>query len=166
MPFGDIDAWRRELLATADLVQYGDDSVPEEVAVRRFDRYVELADMVDGTEGPLAVKALISSLWAEEDYGAHQAVYSALERFPALDLVRGTVFAAAELMAIPSDNSGQVLQLVTLLSDQEALDEFEAAFGRLEPGTREDLSSLIARHEDDEWLADERSLGRLRARRL
>ena len=82
MPFGDFDAWRRELLLTGDLVQDGDDSVSDDEAGRRYDRYVALADMVDGTEGPRTVHALIASLRAEEDYGAHQAIYGALQRFP------------------------------------------------------------------------------------
>ncbi|MFI1030308.1 hypothetical protein [Streptomyces sp. NPDC020951] len=66
MPFGDFGAWRRELLWTGELVQDSDTSVPEEEAGYRFDRYVEPADMVDGTEGPTAVQALIASLRAEE----------------------------------------------------------------------------------------------------
>lgn len=85
MPFGDFDAWRHELLATGDLVQEGDTSVSDEEAGRRYDRYVALADMVDGTEGPRTVGALIASLRAEEDHGAHQAVYGALQRFPSRD---------------------------------------------------------------------------------
>ncbi|MCZ9340935.1 hypothetical protein NGM37_24545, partial [Streptomyces sp. TRM76130] len=67
--------------------------------------------MVDGTEGPHTVHALIASLRAEDDYGAHQAVYGALQRFPSEDLVSGTALAAADLLNIPRDHSGQVLQL-------------------------------------------------------
>ncbi|WP_329112178.1 hypothetical protein [Streptomyces sp. NBC_01353] len=52
MPFGDFDAWRRELLWTGVLVQDGDTSVSDEEAGYRYDRYVALADMVDGTEAP------------------------------------------------------------------------------------------------------------------
>src|SRR5689334_19351912 len=159
MPFGEFEVWRRELLATGDLVQDGDDSINADEAERRWNRYVELADTVDGTEGPQTVHALITSLTAIEGYGAHEAVYGALERFPPGDLCRGTVMAAAELLTIPDDHSGQVLQLVTLLSNVDDLQEFGVAFGQLSPELRAGLEALIARHEYDEWLADERSLG-------
>lgn len=161
MPFGDFDGWRRELLSTGDLVQEGDTSVSDEEAERRYDRYVELADMIDGTEGPAAVHALIASLRAEEDYGAHQAVYGALERFPSEVFVSGTVLAAAALVAIPRDHSGAVLQLLSLLADDEDLRMFTGACRRLDPELRAKLTVLIADHEADEWLADGRSHGRL-----
>ncbi|WP_458248459.1 hypothetical protein [Streptomyces sp. MAI_2237] len=161
MQFGDFDAWRQELLATSDLVQDGDTSVSDDEAGRRYDRYIALADMVDGTEGPHTVCALIASLRAEEGYGAHQAVYGALERFPSQDLVSGTVLAAADLLNIPRDHSGQVLQLLTLLASADDLRSFAAACDHLEPTLRTGLRGLIADHEADEWLADERSLGRL-----
>ncbi|MET9111905.1 hypothetical protein [Streptomyces zhihengii] len=159
---GDFDTWQRELLFTGGFVQDGDDSEYGPKAQARFDRYVELADMVDGTEGPTAVKALITSLHAEDDHGAHEAVYGALERFPGRDLVRGTAMAVVNLLKIPRDNSGHVLQLLTVLASDEDLQAFGAAFGQLHPKIRAGLAALIAHHEADEWLADERSIGRLR----
>lgn len=161
MPFGNFDAWRQELLATGDRVQDGATFVSDDEAGRRYERYMALADMVDGTEGPHTVCALIASLRAEEDYSAHQAVYGALQRFPSGDLVNGTVLAAADLLNIPRDHSGQVLQLLTLLACTDDLRTFTAACDRLEPELRAGLRGLIVDHETDEWLADERSLGRL-----
>ncbi len=117
--------------------------------------------MVDGTEGPRAIHALIASRRAEEDYGAHQAVYSALERFPSQVLVSGTVLATADLLSIPRDHSGQVLQLLTLLASSDDLRAFTAAGNRLEPELRAGPRALIADHEAAEWLSEERSLGRL-----
>jgi hypothetical protein len=162
VPFDDFAAWRRELLAAGNLVQDGDGSASAEEAGRRFDRYVALADMIDGTEGPEAVHALVASLRAEEDYGAHEAVYGALERFPSKDLVNGIILAVDDLLRIPRDHSGQVLQLLALLSDADDLQAFTAGCGRLTPDARSGLAGLIESHEANEWLADERCLGRLR----
>ncbi|MGW7428186.1 hypothetical protein ACWGIN_01410 [Streptomyces sp. NPDC054861] len=162
MPFGDFDAWRRELLLTGGLVKDGDASEYGSEAQTSFDRYIELADVVDGTEGPAAVEALIASLHAEDDHGAHEAVYGALERFPGRDLVKGAAMAVINLLEIPRDNSGHVLQLLTVLASDEDLRTFGAAFGQQQPEIRAGLAALIADHEADEWLADERSLGRLR----
>ncbi len=163
MPFGEFEVWRRELLATSDLVQDDDDSIDEDEAERRWNRYVELAGNIDGTEGPWAVHVLITSLTALQDYGAHEAVFGALERFPPGALGRGTVMAAAELLTIPDDRSGHILQLLSLLSNVDHLQAFGVAFAELPSNVRAGLESLIARHENNEWLADERTLGRLRA---
>ncbi|MFI8362182.1 hypothetical protein ACIGD1_18670 [Streptomyces sp. NPDC085612] len=162
MPFGDFDAWQHELLLTGRFVQDGDISEYGPEAQARFERYLELADMVDGTEGPAAVRALIASLRAEDDHGAHEAAYGALSRFPGRDLVRGATLAVVDLLEIPRDNSGNVLRLLTLQADDEDLRTFRAAFGQLQPEIRASLAALIAQHEADEWLADERSIGRLR----
>ncbi|OKK14778.1 hypothetical protein AMK16_30035 [Streptomyces sp. CB00455] len=105
---------------------------------------------------------MITSLHAEDDHGAHEAVFGALERFPGRDLVRGAAMAVINLLEIPRDNSGHVLQLLTMLASDDDLQAFGAAFGQLQPGIRADLMALIAHHEADEWLADERSFGRLR----
>jgi hypothetical protein len=142
--YGGFDAWRRELLATGDIVQDDDDRVDDDEAERRFYRYVELLDAVDGTEGPRAVHALIASLFAEQSYGAHETVFGDLELFPPEDLARGSIMATAELLTIPEENSGVVLQLVTLVAGEQGLRSFNEAFGRL---------------------PHERSLGKLRALR-
>ncbi|WP_158713119.1 hypothetical protein [Streptomyces sp. NRRL S-1813] len=160
MPVGDFEGWRTELLAMGRIVLAGEGGVTEEEAVRRFDRYLELADMVDGSEGPAAVRALIASLQVDQDYGAYQAGFGALERFPSMDLARGVALAAAEVVSIPSGNSGQVLLLLAD-SDAEAVREFNAAGSQMEPAVKDQLSALIAEHERDEWL-DGEPCGRLR----
>lgn len=73
--------------------------------------------------------------------------------------------AVVDLLEIPRDSSGQVLQLLTVLADEEDLLAFGAASGRPQPRVRADLLALIAHHEADERLVDERSIGRLRPAR-
>jgi hypothetical protein len=68
--------------------------------VRRWNRYVELADSVTGEEGAEGVAAIISSLKAEEDYGAYQAAHATLARFPPSDLDKGVALAARDLASI------------------------------------------------------------------
>ncbi|MGW0753393.1 hypothetical protein [Streptomyces sp. NPDC002587] len=47
------------------------------------------------------------------------------------------------------------LQLIAVLSSEEALAESSAALRELEPEARQGMTALIARHENDLWLADE-----------
>ncbi|WP_406629187.1 hypothetical protein [Amycolatopsis sp. WGS_07] len=150
MPIAELVAWRRELLSVCD-------------ADFDAERYMELADLVDGDEGPAVVHTLIASLRAEDDHGgAHEAAYSALARFPPGDLVSGTITAAADLLALPRDNSGQVLQLITLVAAAQDLEDFHRGVRLLDPDLRHRLGDLVRDHEQDEWLAGERSLGKLR----
>jgi hypothetical protein len=46
----DIDAWRDEILAVSNIVQDDDESVSDEEAERRFNRFIELVDAVQGDE--------------------------------------------------------------------------------------------------------------------
>ncbi|MDX8036431.1 hypothetical protein SK803_40080 [Lentzea sp. BCCO 10_0856] len=119
-------------------------------------------DAIDGTEGPAAVRALIGSL-RSDDYTSHMAVYGALELFPPAVLSQGTIDAVPELLEIPAENSGEVLLLVAAMLNEEELHAFNVALGRLEPDARERLADLVTRHEQGESLADDRTLGRLRA---
>lgn len=102
MPVEDFGAWHRELRAI-DLVQDDDDSVPQDEVERRWNRFVELADLVDGGEGPDVASALVAALRADQDYGAHEAVYAALERLQPRTLVLGVVMAAVDLVELPLD---------------------------------------------------------------
>ncbi|WP_394614548.1 hypothetical protein JNUCC0626_32335 [Lentzea sp. JNUCC 0626] len=150
--------WKLEIVECGELVQDGDDNVPQEEAERRWNRYVELADGVTGGEGVAGVAALVASLTAEEDYGAHQAVYGALARFPQAELGAGVAMAAKELVALPGDNSGNVL-LILVRSGSAAVTAFDVAMQATDPEVRNSVRALIELHESEEWLSAEEDRG-------
>ncbi|WP_035803950.1 hypothetical protein [Kitasatospora mediocidica] len=162
MPIDDFDAWRSELLATGNIVQDADDSVPQPEAERRFHRYRELADLVDGTEGPKAVAALVSSMQARHDYGAYQATHSALARFPLAELARGMILAAPALVAMSRDRAGEVL-LPVALAETAIVEDFTHAAADLDQQMRDELAAVIASQEEEGgWFDRPRARGRLR----
>ncbi|MEV6716843.1 hypothetical protein AB0M48_32965 [Lentzea sp. NPDC051208] len=146
-----------EIVECGELVQDGDD-VAQEEAERRWNRYVELADGVTGGEGIAGVAALVASLTAEEDYGAHQAVYGALARFPQADFGAGVAAAAKDLVALPRDNSGNVL-LILVRSGSVAVRAFDTAVQAADPKARNSVRALIELHESEEWLSAEGDRG-------
>jgi len=73
--------WCKELLSNSKLVQDDDDSTSPEEAERRFNRYVQLVDMVNGKEPQEVFQALADSIRVPEDYGAYEAVHNALWKF-------------------------------------------------------------------------------------
>ncbi|MGX1911916.1 hypothetical protein ACWIID_24080 [Streptomyces phaeochromogenes] len=146
--------WKVEIVECGDLVQDDDEVTHPDEAERRWNRYVELADSVAGSEGPTAVAAIVSSLRAEEDYGAYQAAHAALNRFPHSDLGKGVALAARDLVAIPKDGSGNVL-LILAQASSAAVTTFNEAMRAADADVQREMSELVEFHESEEWLSDE-----------
>ncbi|WP_125695559.1 hypothetical protein [Amycolatopsis sp. WAC 04169] len=144
--------WKIEIVECGDLVQDDDDVTPQDEAERRWNRYVELADSVIGNEGSAGVAAIVASFRAEEDYGAYQSAHAALRRFPAEDLGKGVAQAASDMLAIPKDNSGNVLMILTR-SDPIAVNSFNEELGVTDSGLRNGMRQLVEFHESEEWLS-------------
>lgn len=145
--------WKVEIVECGDLVQDDDEATPPEEAERRWNRYVELADSVTGDEGPAGVAAIVSSLQAEEDYGAYQAAHAALDRFPRAELGQGVADAAKELLSIPQDGSGNVL-LILAQAGPVAVNAFNEAIRSIDPDVRVSIRELVEFHESEEWLSE------------
>ncbi|MCP3820571.1 hypothetical protein NLX86_21475 [Streptomyces sp. A3M-1-3] len=146
--------WKVEIVECGDLVQDDDEVTPPEEAARRWNRYVQLADSVTGEEGPDGVAAIVSSLKAEEDYGAHQAAHAALARFPRSDFGKGVALGARGLVSIPKDGSGNVL-LILARAGSVAVNNFNEAIRASEPSVQREVRALVEFHEAEEWLSDE-----------
>jgi hypothetical protein len=146
--------WEAEIVECGDLVQDNDEVTPLGEAERRWNRYVELADSVTGEEGPSGVAAIVSSLKADEDYGAYQAAHAALGRFPPSDLGRGVADAAGQLLSIPRDESGNIL-LIVARTGPAAVRSFNEAMRAAEPAVRVLVGELVEFHESEVWLGED-----------
>lgn len=145
--------WKVEIVECGDLVQDDDEVTPPDEAERRWNRYVELADSVTGDEGPTGVAAIVSSLKAEEDYGAYQAAHAALDRFPRAELGQGVADAARALLSIPQDGSGNVL-LILAQAGPAAVNAFNETIRSIDPDVRVSIRELVEFHESEEWLSE------------
>ncbi|MCH0541797.1 hypothetical protein I3F58_19950 [Streptomyces sp. MUM 203J] len=145
--------WKFEIVECGDLVQDDDEVTPPDAAERRWNRYVELADSVTGDEGPAGVAAIVSSLKAEEDYGAYQAAHAALGRFPHSDFGQGVAGAAKELLSIPRDRSGNILLILTQAGPM-AVSAFNEAIQAVDPDVQVSIRELVEFHESEEWLSE------------
>ncbi|SFT75472.1 hypothetical protein SAMN04487904_107162 [Actinopolyspora lacussalsi subsp. righensis] len=150
--------WKIEIVECGEIVQDEDETVPQDEAERQWNRYVELADSVSGDEGSEAVVPIVSSLKVRYDYGAYQAAYGALERFPPADLGKGVAWAAEELTRIPYDQSGVVLVTVAR-SPAGAVEAFNEAVKSVPGDVRSRLRDVVDFHESNEWLAEDEDKG-------
>ena len=155
----DFERWRAEILELGAITQEDDDSVSAEEAEARFNRYIELVRMIEGTEGPSAVEALVSSMRSEHDW-ACRATHGALALFPLGDFGRGTAMAIPFLVEMYPDHSGEVLAAVA--RDDQSIREFHSYLPRLNPELRAGFADLIRQEELDGWLFDEGLVGKLR----
>ncbi|GAB3559463.1 hypothetical protein J2S53_002042 [Actinopolyspora lacussalsi] len=150
--------WKVEIVEYGEIVQDEDETVPQDEAERRWNRYVELADSVTGDEGPEGVAAIVSSLKVRYDYGAYASAHGALQRFPLADLGKGVAWAAEELTRIPYDRSGIVLVIVARLP-AEAAEAFNQEIKSVPGDVRNRLRDVVDFHEANEWLAEDGDKG-------
>ncbi|GAB3560895.1 hypothetical protein J2S53_002045 [Actinopolyspora lacussalsi] len=150
--------WKVEIVECGDIPQVEDETVPQDEAERRWNRYVELVDSVTGDEGPEAVVAIVSSLKVQDDYDAYEGAYAALQRFPLADFGKGVAWAAEELTRIPYDRSGIVLVIVAR-SSAEAAEAFNEAVKSVPGEVRSRLRDVVDFHEANDWLAEDGDKG-------
>ena len=99
----------KELIATGNIVQDSDESVPWPEREDRFNRYIELLDSLVGNEGIEVVRALIQSMQAEDDYGAYQTTQAALGRFPGAEYIEALISELPPMIQRNSEWAGELL---------------------------------------------------------
>lgn len=157
----NFERWRREVLLTGDLAE---DGIAVEEAVARQRRYVELLELVDGSEGREVFQTLLDSMQADEDFEVYENTRRVLGRFPgdrfgqwlfeALPEFlrrRGTDDVEDFLAAIASGNLGP-----------EALGSFNDAWAKAETAWREELLEVVRRLERHGYLSVPGRVGELR----
>ncbi len=150
-----FDAWRKELLFTGNIVQDGDESVPQPDREERVNRYVEIVEAVTGSEGVDTFVALLDSLQAEEDYGVYQTTYRALRRFPASVAAQGLLAAFPRLIERHRDCAGDILaQLANAAREEDlaALFSFRDALGSSSAVVQKAIMDFVLAEEESGWL--------------
>ena len=104
-----FDSWKEELLFTGRIVQDEDETVSPDEAHRRFLRYVELLEALDGTEGASVLEALFQSIQMKNDYGAYATALRVMGRFPDDIFFPVMVEQLPDLIRRQPDWAGEVL---------------------------------------------------------
>jgi hypothetical protein len=154
MPIGDFAAWRDELLFTGRIVQDGDHSVDPNEAHRRFLRYCELVEELDGSEGPEAIAALFQSVQMKHDYGAYQTTYRVMGRFPDKEFIEVFVHELPSLIERLPDWAGDFL--VGVANGQGGkwdyqIGMFNDAVASSPPATRAAIVNYVRSQETSGW---------------
>ena len=157
MAIQNLPKWALELLQAGEIVQDGDTSVSRDEAERRFNRYVELVAMVEGDEGPDAVRALLRSIQARYSYGAYEATMGAvLGKFPMEVMVPALLSELPDLIHRQSEWAGDIINQVAhrgVTPPMGVVELFNSAVAELSLHHRQAIEQFVRQEEDGGWLA-------------
>lgn len=162
MVIQDVGEWELELVQTGKIVQDGDTSVSPDEAERRFNRYVELVDMVEGDEGPKVVRALVRSIQVRYDYGAYQGTMNAiLGKFPTELMVPVLLSELPDLIQRQPEWAGDIINQVAHQNNTAAkimVESFNREVSKLLPQDRQSIMEFIRQEENGGWLEDRQGI--------
>ena len=152
-----FEDWRSELLHVGNIVQDEDDSVAWDERETRFNRYVEMLDALQGTEGFEYALAVFESLQAENDYGAYQIAGRAAWRFGEVSYCKALVQELPRLVETLPDWAGDFL--VSIANGEGTPDEstifvFNHLLSELDAAARQKIDDFIHREEASGWLQE------------
>jgi len=142
----DTASWCADVINLGDIVQDSDDSVDDEERESRFSHFIELVDGVMGDE---------------PDYGAHDAVLSALLRFEPQRLGRLAAMEMPTVILRVPDFAGDLLGQLAFRAD-DVVAAFNRAAASLDETQRTVIRAFVAAEEEDGWLGNPSQRGRIR----
>ncbi len=151
-----IDDWRKELLENSELVQDRDDTASSEEAERRFNRFVQLAEMFNGKETQLVFQTLVDSIRCPNDYGAYESVHNALWKFPPQSFAEYFVGALPKLIKRMAKHD-QVARFLAPLNGhgkRRYLPAFVCALSGAPPADKQTILKFIRKHSEELGDAD------------
>jgi len=159
----DQDVWRAELMRTGNIVQDDDEKADRDQAERDCVRYVELVEMVDGSEGRFAFDALVGSMQVPDDYEVYEATVGVLHRFPEVSIGEWLYDGWFGLLERSPNRAWDLLnQLARDGFGAEARQAFNGAWGHADAEHQRRLLALVEEKERDGWLDSPSAVGRLR----
>jgi hypothetical protein len=150
-----FERWKSELLLVGNIVQDADLTVPRVEAARRFDRYIELLQLLKGTEGREYALAVIESIQARYDYGAYAEALRAAWRFGEEIYCSVLIDQLPRLISGVPDRAGEVL--VSIANGQGTRHQSVIrTFNRLLVGDKNEflIRRFIASEETGGWLSN------------
>ena len=150
----NFEKWRNELLLVGNIIQDADESITSEESERRFNRYIEMLESLDGTEGKIYAVAVFESVQAIDDYGAYQTANRAAWQFGEQVYCESLLQELPRLIKIIPDWAGDFL--VSIANGEETEHEsvirtFNKLLVSSPKEVREVILQYISAEENDGW---------------
>ena len=150
----DFDKWRNELLFVGNIVQDSDESVETDEAEKRFNRYIEMLESLDGTEGFNYALSIFESIQAEDDYGAYQAAGHAAWKFGEKYFCEALIHELPRLIKTLPDWAGDFMVSIANGEDTEyesTIKTFNNIVNSLPVKERLIITQFITEQEERGW---------------
>ena len=152
-----FEEWRSELLFVGNIIQDSDSTVGSDEAERRFNRYIEMLDSLDGTEGPEYAQTIFESIQATDDYGAYQSAGHCAWKFGEEIFCKSLIHELPRLINEQPDWAGDFLVSIANgvgTEHQSVIDTFNSLLASLPSETQSVISKYISDEEQSEsgWL--------------
>lgn len=143
----ELKDWCRELIECGDLSE----NHPHEVIQQRIERYWELIDMVDGSEGRDVFNAILSSIQDEGMTEAYESTYNALWRFPPAKFAEYFVDALPDFIDRYEEEAGRFLLGLIGWAVEEYLPHFNDKLASTSTETQTKIMAYVKREENGGW---------------
>lgn len=115
----DLEAWSAELVLNSSFIpDFGSLNLLKQ-AETRFDRYIELLEMVEGNEHPEVLHTMANSIRMEDDCGAYQVTINTFRKFMTEEYIKAFIEILAKVDFRRSDLASDLI----IIMSQTNIDE-------------------------------------------
>jgi len=149
------DEFIKELIFTGNIIQDDNNSVEEAESEKRFNRYIELLDSLEGDEGLDVARGLLRSMQSEQDYGAYQSTQTTLGKFPSKIYIQSLILELPLLIENNFEWAGELLCGLANSIDTEFENDinlFKEQLETAQESAQKLITKFIKEQEKDGWL--------------
>jgi len=143
----ELKDWCRKLIECGDFSEKHSD----EVSQKRIERYWELIDMVDGSEGQEVFNAILSSIQDEGMTEAYESTYNALWKFPPMKFAEYFIEALPTFLDRNPEEAGRFLLGLIGWAVDEYLPHFNDKLATIPVDAQSKIMEFVKREENGGW---------------
>lgn len=115
----DLETWSAELVLNSSFIpDFGSLNLLKQ-AESRFDRYIELLEMVEGNEPPEVLHTMANSIRMEDDCGAYQVTVNTFSKFMTLEYIKAFIEILAKVDFRRSDLASDMIIIMSQIKIDE-----------------------------------------------
>ncbi|MFW5710028.1 MAG: hypothetical protein ACOCXW_01015 [Bacteroidota bacterium] len=158
----DIEQWKKDILFYGHIIQDDDVTVEPDEAEKRFNKYIQLIDCVEGAEDIEIAQYLIKSIQSQDDYGAYQSTMNKIMfDFSPQVFSTALINELSDLINRQPDWAGDFLSSIADFKGTEnenILQTFNNELKSSKVNHKSKIIDFIQKEEKDGWLEDKKNV--------
>ena len=149
----NFSVWRDELIFLGNIAQDDDESISPDESEKRFNRYIEILDSLDGSEGFDFALAIFESIQAHYDYGAYQVALRTARRFGPEQFAKALLRELPRLIEDLPDWAGDILGEIAN-GPSSYISAFNLNLSKTPTAQKSMILEFTINQEESGWLQD------------